>query len=146
MRKCPVCQQSADRMVCKNCGFDGSLDREQYPTLGKFPTTQNSAAALRHRHLEQNQKRKGMLRCSSCGQQQFYLSPSDGAVTCCACGNAETQNWERALAIHGLTRLLHKAQETSKKPRSRKSALTPLVPERSFLPKVAPCSLSITLL
>ena len=32
--KCPVCDKENQTMVCPQCGFDGSMDYEKYPTLG----------------------------------------------------------------------------------------------------------------
>lgn len=37
MKKCPVCEKSLADTVCQNCGYDASLDYENYPTLMNIP-------------------------------------------------------------------------------------------------------------
>ena len=34
---CPVCKTENETLLCKNCGFDGSCDFENYATLSMVP-------------------------------------------------------------------------------------------------------------
>ena len=74
MRSCPVCEKKIEKDVCLDCGFDLSLDYENYPTMVRIPKTVKSIQGLR---TERRQKHfSGSCRC--CGR---YFS-GDSCLFC----------------------------------------------------------------
>ena len=39
MYQCPLCGSENESLLCESCGFDGSQDREAYPTLARCSAT-----------------------------------------------------------------------------------------------------------
>lgn len=54
MRRCPVCEEENNTLLCLHCGFDGSCDYESYPTLGTVPWQSRSRAGY-HKALEKQE-------------------------------------------------------------------------------------------
>lgn len=47
MAKCPICENDLDDILCQCCGYDASLDYEQYPTVARISFGIISTQALR---------------------------------------------------------------------------------------------------
>lgn len=77
---CPVCKTSTDTPFCPRCGFDRSIDRTAFPTLGKTGNAADLFALLR-------QERAGLLTCPVCGSVAFSCELSGGGLRCRCCGH-----------------------------------------------------------
>lgn len=73
MWKCPVCEKVQERqfVICPVCGFDGSADREQYPTLIYTQKEQVSRSG----YAQAKMGRKG-----SCGANARWCLHPDGLL------------------------------------------------------------------
>lgn len=73
MWKCPVCEKVQERqfVICPVCGFDGSADREQYPTLIYTQKERVSRSGYARAKME----RKG-----SCGANARWCLHPDGLL------------------------------------------------------------------
>lgn len=99
MRKCPVCQRSAENSLCDNCGFDDSLNLETYPTLGKYITEAKTVSAARI--LWEKEHQDEML-CSVCGDRRFLINQATGHISCYRCGAPLTAE-QRTLLFPAVT-------------------------------------------
>lgn len=108
MSTCPVCGSRIPDFSCAVCGFDGSCNYEQYPTLSNAVSSE-SVCLLRKKYREQNhspahaaatsspvsllnkvqqKKSTGLLHCRNCGGRSFNLRLSDNALVCSSCKHA----------------------------------------------------------
>lgn len=83
MWNCPICKRPGQGLQCRECGFDGSLDYENYPSLGKLPRPVKSIVYLQNAWKA---KRDDLTACPDCGSWQFYLSKTKSFVVCAECG------------------------------------------------------------
>lgn len=97
MWKCPVCDTHNQQLRCVKCGFDGSCDYEQLPTLSQLP---RQVESISRKRAALQAEAQNVLRCPKCGGTQFSLDPSLQCI-CLSCGNhfstaqaAETPNAE----------------------------------------------------
>ena len=81
MWKCAVCKTEHATMLCDECGFDGSMEYERYPTLGMVSGNAVSARCK----LYANAKRP-FVRCASCASTQFRVDPERFEMQCVQCG------------------------------------------------------------
>lgn len=84
MWKCPVCDKENETLLCGQCGFDGSMDYERYPTVDKV-----TAQAISGQKTAYNSMMQDYYRCTGCGGRQFYLDQKRMALVCIPCGKAQ---------------------------------------------------------
>ena len=82
MGRCPVCGKDNVGLLCTGCGFDGSCDFEQYPTLGALSTAPRALSALRKK---QEQEWNDFLRCGVCGGRAFRFNRKKNTAVCMDC-------------------------------------------------------------
>lgn len=83
MWNCPICKRPSQGMQCCDCGFDGSLDYERYPSLGNLSHGVKTTACLR---VLWKEKQDNMTICPVCGGWRFYLSKTKTFAICTECG------------------------------------------------------------
>lgn len=76
--RCPVCDENMQTQCC-SCGYDRSLDYEQFPTFGGLNTVPDTVSRLR-------EARKALVRCAGCGYHGFTMSRTTGKMQCIRCG------------------------------------------------------------
>jgi len=84
MWQCPVCETNNSQLQCKKCGFDGSCDYEQYPTLGN---PNGRVDAVSRRKAARQAAEAGTLSCPNCGGKQFSVDFEKQLYLCSSCGN-----------------------------------------------------------
>ena len=77
---CPVCGRENETLQCIGCGFDGSRDYEQLPTLCQIPDRQMAISA-------RIETRKDLVICTQCGGDSFRISRKRGCI-CVSCDTA----------------------------------------------------------
>jgi len=138
MMNCPVCDQPSGGIICESCGFDRSMDYENFPTL--VPLPQNSAS-VSGRSRQRRTHAASLFSCPNCGGRQFSISIPHGACICAGCGEmihlrnplAASDAWKAQMTK--LVRLLHArhaavSHQDSGQPReqqARQSALSALL-------------------
>ena len=81
MEICPICNQEYTGCICYSCGYDSSLDYEQYPTL----QTVSETRSLISRQKDYTNRQEDVIRCPKCQNIRFRLIPSNKSIICCNC-------------------------------------------------------------
>ena len=79
MWKCPVCDhQQENSLLCTVCGFDGSQDVEQFPTLAPLTVPHDAVSKIQSvwGHA---------LSCPACQNRTFLIYLDRGLIQCTAC-------------------------------------------------------------
>ena len=79
---CPVCKTENETLLCKNCGFDGSCDFENYATLSMVPENLKAVSSLKY---ERQKMLETYSLCPNCGGYTFYLNKKDFTCVCANC-------------------------------------------------------------
>lgn len=85
MSKCPVCNSPIIGILCEECGFDRSMDYENYPTLAPLPQNLPSVSSRIRQHGAAS---ASLFSCPGCGGKQFSISIPLRACVCTGCGEA----------------------------------------------------------
>lgn len=75
--------EHADDKVCPICGFDPSLDYENFPTLAMLPENMPSAS---QKQADWEHSLQGCVRCKNCGSHLFTIASADNSCICIRCG------------------------------------------------------------
>lgn len=81
---CPVCETSNDTLCCAGCGFDGSINCEEYPTLCIPDHIPETVSVLRER---MESELKNLMHCPICRGHWFSLDLSSLNFVCRKCGH-----------------------------------------------------------
>lgn len=84
MWTCPVCAKENNSLLCTQCGFDGSCDFEQYPSLSQPAEAFDSVSRRKKVILETE---KNILHCPSCGKTQFSVDFERQQYLCVSCNH-----------------------------------------------------------
>lgn len=60
---CPVCETNNDTLSCTGCGFDGSCNYDDYPTLGRLLQATDT---IRRRREKLEEEQKQLVHCPVC--------------------------------------------------------------------------------
>ena len=80
MNKCPVCAHICNNYICETCGYDMSVNYENFGSLTDIP---NRTSSIRTR-IEQLNGR--LIRCKFCSGTAFTIANGEGTVNCINCG------------------------------------------------------------
>ena len=91
MRKCPVCEQSSESLLCSNCGFDESKNFELYPTFGNHIASTKAISALQVTWKKEHEEETC---CRVCGDHRFVINRNTGKLRCLCCHTPLEQQLE----------------------------------------------------